>query len=195
MNFNQAVFEASFGTSSQLPVSDMPEICFAGRSNVGKSSLINKILNRKKLARVSGKPGKTITVNFYKLDSFRLVDLPGYGYAKISRAETERFSALMESYFSTGRDIRFVFCLVDMRHKPSALDMQMFEFLQNVGFSFALLLTKSDKLNKTEYREMLNYFNEMDELRGTIKIPCSSQIGDGCEQIKELIEAILQKEV
>ena len=100
MNLNNAVFEAAFGTANQLPPSDLPEYCFSGRSNVGKSSLINKILGRKSIARVSSTPGKTITVNFYKVDNIRLVDLPGYGYAKVNYAEKERWSDLMETYFN-----------------------------------------------------------------------------------------------
>ena len=106
MNWNKVEFEAAFGTLEQLKSSDLPEICFSGRSNVGKSSLINKLLNRKSIARVSSTPGKTVTVNFYRLDGLRLVDLPGYGYAKVSDRDRERWSELIEGYFQTGRNIK-----------------------------------------------------------------------------------------
>ena len=116
MNYNNAQFETAYGVSSQLPESVDCEIAFAGRSNVGKSSLINKLLNRKKLARISSVPGKTITINFYKVDKIKFVDLPGYGYAKVSFKEKERWSELMESYFNSSRKISLVVQLVDMRH-------------------------------------------------------------------------------
>ena len=122
MNFNNASFEKAFGTAEQLDISNLPEICFSGRSNVGKSSLINKILNRKSIARVSSKPGKTVTINFYKVDTVRLVDLPGYGYAKVPFSERTRWSDLMESYFGSGRNIKMVFQLIDMRHPATDFD-------------------------------------------------------------------------
>ena len=119
MNYNLAYFEKAFGTAEQLTQSDLPEICFSGRSNVGKSSLINKITGRKSLARVSGEPGKTVTINFYNVKECRLVDLPGYGYAKVPFAEKTRWSSLMEGYFNSGRNIKIVFQLIDMRHPPT----------------------------------------------------------------------------
>ena len=122
MNFNNAVFEMSAGLARQLPESTFPEVVFSGRSNVGKSSLLNKIFNRKALARVSATPGKTITINFYKIDDGRLVDLPGYGYAKRSKAETARFSELCEGYFSEERNVALVVQLIDMRHPASQDD-------------------------------------------------------------------------
>ena len=116
MNWNQVDFEAAFGTAAQLTESTLPEICFSGRSNVGKSSLINKLLNRKSIARVSSTPGKTVTVNFYRLPEFRLVDLPGYGFAKVADRDRERWSELMEEYFKSGRNIKLCLQLIDMRH-------------------------------------------------------------------------------
>ena len=152
MNWNKVDFEAAFGTLEQLTESNLPEICFSGRSNVGKSSLINKILNRKSIARVSSTPGKTVTINFYKLDQFRLVDLPGYGYAKVADSERERWAELMEGYFRTGRNIKLCLQLIDMRHKPTADDMTMLSFLREMGYPFIIALTKCDKLNKTEFK-------------------------------------------
>lgn len=190
MNFNNANFEAAFGELGQLPESTLPEICFSGRSNVGKSSLINKILNRKSLARVSSTPGKTVTINFYRLNELRLVDLPGYGYAKVPFAEKDRWSQLMEGYFRTGRDIRLVLQLVDMRHSATAFDVSMLEFLQYHNLPYAIVLTKSDKLNKTETEKRLSAIH--DELGpladGVPIIPFSALKGTGTDDIRSIIE-------
>ncbi|MDD6478398.1 MAG: ribosome biogenesis GTP-binding protein YihA/YsxC [Oscillospiraceae bacterium] len=191
MNYNNVIFEKAFGTFEQLSESDMPEICFSGRSNVGKSSLINKILNRKSLARVSTKPGKTVTINFYKCDGMRLVDLPGYGYAKVPFAERDRWSDLMEGYFRSERDIRMVFQLVDMRHPATAFDLSMLEFLRHFDIPYTVVLTKSDKLNRTEYKNrcelILEELGEFGE--GVEIIPFSAQNGEGVERIREIIES------
>ena len=144
MNYNKATFDRAFGISAQLPPADGIEIAFAGRSNVGKSSLLNRLFNRKSLARVSSVPGKTVTVNFYDVDGVHFVDLPGYGYAKISKAEKKRFGELMEGYFQSGRPIRLVVQLIDMRHAPTADDLQMIDFLQQIGLPFVVVLTKAD---------------------------------------------------
>lgn len=194
MNVNLVEFEASFGLSKQIVPSDLPEICFAGRSNVGKSSLINKILNRKAFARTSSKPGKTVTINFYKMPELRLVDLPGYGYAKISAAEKMRFSELMEGYFSQNRNIAAVFSLMDMRHKPSADDLNMLDFLLQTGLPFHIVLTKCDKLNKSERLAMKQTFAEyFCQLPKTVQIiEFSAVSGEGTEQIKQLIEMEVQ---
>lgn len=193
MNFNNANFEAAFGELGQLPESSLPEICFSGRSNVGKSSLINKILNRKSLARVSSTPGKTVTINFYRLNELRLVDLPGYGYAKVPFAEKDRWSQLMEGYFRTGRDIRLVLQLVDMRHSATAFDISMLEFLQYHNLPYAIVLTKSDKLNKTETEKRLSAIH--DELGpladGVPIIPFSALKGTGTQEVRNIIESAL----
>ena len=190
MNFNNANFEAAFGTLEQLTASDMPEVCFSGRSNVGKSSLINKVLNRKSLARVSSTPGKTVTVNFYKLQDMRLVDLPGYGYAKVPFKEKDRWSTLMEGYFGTGRDIRLCLQLIDMRHKATDFDISMLEFLQYNKIPYAIILTKSDKLNKSEFNSRMEGIKE--ELgslcEGIHIIPFSSLKGTGVEEVRRAIE-------
>ena len=155
MRFDNGVFELAAGRSGQLPAGDLPEIVFSGKSNVGKSSLINKLLNRKNLARVSATPGKTATINFYRLDQARLVDLPGYGYAKVSLAEKKRWAELVEGYFQQERNLALVVQLVDMRHPPTKDDLHMIEFLCDGGFPFLVALTKSDKLNQTERRQRL----------------------------------------
>ncbi len=193
MNYSTAKFEAAFGTLSQLPPSSKPEIAFAGRSNVGKSSLLNKIFNRKSLARVSSVPGKTITVNFYSVEDVRLVDLPGYGYAKAAPGEKRRWAQLMEGYFKSGRDIRLVVQLIDMRHKPSADDMTMLSFLKETGTPFVIALTKSDKLNKTQTGERLAALEtELADYEGVPRVPVSSLNGSGVGEIKALIEKALR---
>ena len=156
MKIETAVFETSAGVSGQLIASTLPEIAFSGRSNVGKSSLINKLLNRKSLARTSATPGKTATINFYKLDTMRLVDLPGYGYAKLSASEKQRFSQTIEHYFDDDRDLRLVLQLIDMRHPPTANDLQMLDYLVECEIPFVIVLTKADKLNKTEREKRLS---------------------------------------
>ncbi len=194
MNYQAVSFEAAFGDPKQFFPSDLPEVCFAGRSNVGKSSLINKILGRKSFARVSTKPGKTITINFYRLEGVRLVDLPGYGYAKISAGEKMRFADLMETYFGSNRHIACVFSLVDMRHSPTADDLDMMKFLLEVGLPFAVILTKSDKLKKTERtvrEEALQ--EELAFLPPNVPvIPFSAVSGEGVETIRTMIEGVIE---
>lgn len=190
MNYNNVSFEAAFGDPKQFFQSNIPELCFAGRSNVGKSSLINKVLGRKSFARVSTKPGKTITINFYRLDGIRLVDLPGYGYAKISANEKMRFARLMETYFNDGRNIKTVFSLIDMRHSPTADDIDMLNFLLQTGLPFTVVLTKSDKLNKTEReKRLLAFKEELSFLPEDVEvIPFSAEKGEGVERIRAIIE-------
>ncbi len=192
MHFNNVEFETSFGVPKQLPLSDDPEIAFAGRSNVGKSSLLNKILNRKNLARTSSMPGKTITINFFKGVGFRLVDLPGYGYAKVSQTEKTRWAGLMEAYFKSSRDICLVVQLIDMRHKPSVDDYVMLNFLKESGYHFIIAMTKCDKLNKTQrLKRMQELEKELSDFPTNKKIPFSSQTGEGVEQIQQIISDTL----
>lgn len=191
MNYNNAAFEAAAGTADQLLASTLPEVCFSGRSNVGKSSLINRLLGRKSIARVSTKPGKTVTVNFFRLGGLRLADLPGYGYAKVAAAEKLRWAELMEQYFSSGRRIAMVFQLIDLRHAPSAEDREMLDFLQRTGYPFTVVLTKSDKLNKTEYTARLRDIKEELDLPAHIPlIPLSAQSGEGVEALRNILEQI-----
>lgn len=189
MNVNNVKFEASYGVSSQLPASDKPEIVFSGKSNVGKSSLINKLFNRKNLARVSSVPGKTTTINFFLLDGIRFADLPGYGYAKRSASEIRRWSELMEGYFAGERSIRLVIQLLDMRHPPTADDATMLDFLEQTGYRCVCVLTKCDKLNKTEREAARRRFSEDERLKNVSGvIECSAQTGDGIAELKEFIE-------
>lgn len=192
MNFNNIKFETSYGVSAQLPPSAPAEIAFAGRSNVGKSSLINKLFNRKNLARVSSVPGKTVTINFFDCDGIKIVDLPGYGYAKVSHSEKKRWAELMESYFQSGRNIKLVFQLVDMRHTPSDQDFDMMRFLQFNKIPFVVVMTKCDKLNKTETAKRLEEIRtELLEFGDIKAIPFSATKGTGAEEIKaEMMKAI-----
>ncbi|MCQ2463489.1 MAG: ribosome biogenesis GTP-binding protein YihA/YsxC [Clostridia bacterium] len=194
IKYESAAFETSAGVESQLFSSDMPEIAFSGRSNVGKSSLLNKLLNRKQLARVSSVPGKTVTVNFFKLNCCRFVDLPGYGYAKVSHAEKLRWASLMESYFSQGRNIKLVVQLFDMRHEPSQDDMDMLSFLSETGIPFAVALTKCDKLNKTERSKMILKHCEIITKYGAVPVvPFSAINGEGVNDLRAIIENSLEK--
>ncbi len=193
MNYNKVQFEAAFGTLKQIPQSDLPEIVFAGRSNVGKSSMLNRIFNRKNLARVSSMPGKTITINFFKVEDVRIVDLPGYGYAKVAKGEKRRWAEMMEGYFQSPRNIKLVVQLVDMRHKPSEDDYIMMRFLKDAGLPFIVVATKSDKLNKTQYNERKNAIKEeLAEFGDNLTIlPFSSEKGEGTDELKKIIESVL----
>lgn len=194
MWFNNVVFEAAYGTAAQLPVSDLPEIVFSGRSNVGKSSLINKLFNRKALAKVSSTPGKTATVNFYRAGDVRIVDLPGYGYAKVSGSEQKRWADLMDGYFAGNRRICLVVQLIDMRHPPTRLDNQMLEFLCSCGYNFIIALTKCDKLNQTQTRQRLQALeNELNMLPQTpVCIPVSAVKGEGIIQLQEQLSFFVE---
>lgn len=195
MNIQTAVFEMSAGLFSQLPEATLPEVVFSGRSNVGKSSLINRLLSRKALARTSATPGKTATINFYKLDTLRLVDLPGYGYAKVSGSERRRWMELIEGYFNTDRDMRLVFQLIDMRHPPSKDDYQMLDYMVEREIPFVVVLTKADKLNKTEYAKRLAAFEEeLSDYDGITCIPFSAVKGDGVEDLRQIVCQVCEDE-
>ena len=188
MRFDIVEFTAAYGTSSQLPPSDLPEIVFSGKSNVGKSSLINKLFNRKNLARVSSTPGKTITVNFFKGDGVYFADLPGYGYVKRNRSEKERWAELMEGYFRSGRNIALVIQLLDMRHKPTEDDMTMLRFLRESETPFVIALTKSDKLNKSETEKRREESaKELAAFGDAPRVEFSSVTGSGTDELKDLI--------
>lgn len=191
MNYQTVTFEKSFGISAQLPPSTLPEIAFAGRSNVGKSSMLNKLFNRKQLARVSAVPGKTATINFFRADDLRFADLPGYGYAKVSKSEKRRWSELIEGYFAQDRDLRLVFQLIDMRHPPTQDDLTMVNFMIDDGIPFVVILTKADKLNKTQRQERMEAAKtELPCADQITMIPFSSQTGEGVEAVKDIIAEI-----
>lgn len=194
MDYSKAQFERAYGTFEQLPASTIPEIVFSGRSNVGKSSLINKVFNRKNLARVSSVPGKTITINFYSCgNDAKIVDLPGYGYAKVAKSEKTRWANMMEKYFNSGRDIKLVVQLVDMRHPATADDIMMMEFLEHAGIDYIVVMTKSDKLNKGEYKSRVeNSRQELSFVDLENIIPFSSQTGENVDKIKAIIESCLE---
>lgn len=189
MNFEKIEFNYAAGTVEQIPDTNMPEIVFSGHSNVGKSSLINKLARRKKLARVSSQPGKTATINYYKGENYYFVDLPGYGYAKVSKAEKARWADLVEGYLSTSKNIALIIQIIDLRHKPTKDDYDMIRFLYESNAPFVIVLTKKDKLKKTAYEKRINEaLDELEEFEGTELIPFSAVNGEGLDDVKEVIE-------
>ncbi len=192
MNYNQADFKASYGLFSQLPDSDRPELVFSGRSNVGKSSLINKLCNRKKLARVSSTPGKTATINFYEVGDVYFVDLPGYGYARTSASERKRWDELINGYFESDRQRTVVVQLLDCRHAPSADDMQMMEYLRYHQMPFVAALTKADKLKKSQLAATCDEFETICGPYGCQGVVLTSaENGYGIEELKTVLESFL----
>ena len=188
MRFDIIEFDRSYGTSAQLKRFSEPEIVFSGRSNVGKSSLMNKLFNRKNLARVSSVPGKTVTVNFFKGDKVNFVDLPGYGYAKAAKSEKLRWADLMEGYFGSERNIALVVQLIDSRPKPSKDDYGMLNFLKSGGYKTVIALTKIAKLNKTERAQRLEAFKtELADFPDYETVPFSSQTGEGVDTLRKII--------
>lgn len=190
MNFNRVTFEKAFGVSSQLPPSTCAEISFAGRSNVGKSSLLNKLFNRKNLAKVSSTPGKTATINFFSCDGVRFVDLPGYGYARVSKQEKLRWSELIEGYFNQERNFALVCVLSDIRHDISPLDEQMIRFLQEARIPFCLVLTKADKLSRAAAAQRIARVRELLDIADEQQIvPTSAATGAGIDALKQVLAA------
>jgi GTP-binding protein len=189
----KAELEAVAVRKNQYPPQDRKEIAFAGRSNVGKSSLINLLLNRKKLARVSGNPGKTRTLNFYNInDEFRIVDLPGYGYAKVSRSISEDWGPMMEDYLTGRENLVRVIQLVDIRHKPSLQDCQMYEWLRHFGLSGTVIATKADKVSRNELNRSIAVIrNELQLGDQDVVLPVSTLKRTGVEEILETLDALL----
>lgn len=188
MNFHKASFTAAYGTSKQLPESTGPEVSFCGRSNVGKSSLLNKLMFRKGLAKVSSKPGKTATINFYDVDGADFVDLPGYGYAQVSKAEKSRWSELIEGYFNQTRAFALAVCLVDIRHEASKLDVQMINFLYEAGIPFMVVLTKADKLSRQQANKQVAAIRKQLNLPKEIEfLATSSESGYNIEELRAII--------
>ena len=193
LNWNRAEFVRSAAAPKQFIHSSMPKIAFAGRSNVGKSSVINRLLNRKQFARVGATPGKTLHVNYFQVDGkLYLVDLPGYGYAKVSQDEKQRWAALMEGFFQDADACDFGVLIVDARHKPTADDMRMADFFRNSGLEFLVVANKLDKLKKSEIPQNLQQIREMLALgMDTVLIPFSAEKGDGREALMQELGNLL----
>lgn len=191
ITFVKTDLKITAGLKSQFPSDDLPQIALSGRSNVGKSSLINRLIERKSLARVSSNPGKTITVNFYETDgALYLVDLPGYGFARRSASEREKWSSLVDGYFSetikSGR-LRAVAQLIDMKVGPTADDETMLDFMKRSGIDFFVVATKSDKLNKTEREKAMKKLHDHPLLNNVKIIPFSAQNGEGRDDVRNAI--------
>lgn len=190
MDLNNIEFKGAYGTSTQIPASKLPEVSFVGRSNVGKSSLINKLLNRKQLARVSQMPGKTSTINFFGNDAIDLVDLPGYGYAKVAKSELGRWSEMINGYFDQYRFYALVVSLIDIRHPASKLDEQMIEFLKACELPFVIALTKADKVSKNQANKQIAALRKQLDLGPEVEmILTSSEKGTGMDTLRKTILA------
>ena len=188
--------ETVCGITSVLPKNDKPEIAFAGKSNVGKSSLINALMNRKSYARISATPGKTQTINFYNInDVMYLVDLPGYGYAKVSEKEKEQWGRLIERYLHSSARLKAVFLLIDIRHEPSANDKMMYRWIVDQGYEPVIIATKLDKIKRSQIQKHIKMIREgLSLVPGTKVIPFSSSTKQGREEIWELIETKISPE-
>mgnify|MGYP002543727673 FL=1 len=193
MKIRTSQLEAVAVKRSQYPEDNMKEIAFAGRSNVGKSSLLNLITGRKALARVSGSPGKTRTINFYNInDEFRIVDLPGYGYAKVSKSVTENWGDMMEQYFSARHGLIKTVQLVDIRHEPSKQDIQMYEYLRHYGLDGLVVATKADKISKNQMNKNISVIRKALGMKPEDKvIACSALKKTGQDELLDEIERLL----
>ena len=188
--------ETVIGVTSKIPDNQLPEIAFAGKSNVGKSSLINALMNRKSLARTSAQPGKTQTINFYNInDELYFVDLPGYGYAKVSQQEKEKWGKMIEKYLHRSKVLQAVFLLVDIRHEPSANDRQMYEWILANGYHPIVIATKLDKINRSQIAKQVKLVKQgLGVDKDTIVIPFSAETKQGREEIYALIDQLTGKD-
>ena len=195
MKITKSELEAVAVKASQYPPEDIPEIAFAGRSNVGKSSLLNLITGRKSLARVSGSPGKTRTINFYRCnDEFRIVDLPGYGFAKVSRSESEKWGAMIEGYLENRSTLLKVVQLVDIRHKPSAQDVQMYEYLKYYGLDGIVAATKADKIGSNERAKAQKLIRQtLGMKKEDLLIPVSALKRTGDEELLGAMQELIER--
>ena len=186
--------ETVIGVTSKIPQNMMPELAFAGKSNVGKSSLINALMNRKSLARTSAQPGKTQTINFYNInDALYFVDLPGYGYAKVSRQEKEKWGKMIERYLHQSKVLQAVFLLIDIRHDPSANDKLMYDWICANGFQPIIIATKADKINRSQLQKHVKMVRQgLGVDKNTVVIPFSAQTKQGRDEIYEMIDHILE---
>ena len=193
INFNRVEFVLSAASEKQFVRDGMPQLAFAGRSNVGKSSLLNKLMYRKGLAKVSSTPGKTATINFYDVDGADFVDLPGYGYAKVSKSEKGRWSELIEGYFNQARVFALVVALVDIRHEATPLDVHMIDFLRESGLPFAVVLTKADKLSKQQIMKQTAAIRKQLQLPKDVPfLATSAEKGTGIDDLRKLINEAVQ---
>ena len=190
MIIKQAELETVCGITSKLPDNQLPEVAFAGKSNVGKSSLINGLLNRKSLARTSSQPGKTQTINFYKVNQeLYLVDLPGYGYAKVSNEIKAKWGRMIENYLHGSKQLKAVFLLIDIRHEPSANDKDMYQWILAQGYEPVIIATKLDKIKRSQVQKQMKVLREgLKLIPGTTIIPFSSQTKQGRDEIWDMVE-------
>lgn len=187
VNYQLARFEASYGTIAQLPEPTQPEVSVAGRSNVGKSSLLNKLFGRKNLVKVSATPGKTCNINFFDVDGITFVDLPGYGFAKVSKAEKERWANLISGYFEQERSFNLVISLVDIRHEAQKLDQQMIGFLQEAELPYIVALTKADKIGRSKQNQQAALLSKQLNVPREQMVITSSATGQGIDKLKRRI--------
>ena len=185
--------ETVIGVTSKIPQNELPEIAFAGKSNVGKASLINALMNRKSLARTSSQPGKTQTINFYNInDALYFVDLPGYGYAKVSQQEKEKWGRMIERYLHQSNVLKAVFLLIDIRHDPSANDKTMYEWILANGFHPIIIATKADKINRSQLQKQIKAVRQgLGAGKDTVVLPFSAQTKQGREEIYEVIDRLM----
>ena len=195
MVIKQVNLETVCGVTSKFPDNQLPEIAFAGKSNVGKSSLINAIMNRKSLARTSSQPGKTQTVNFYNVNNtFYLVDLPGYGYAKANEAVKAQWGKMIERYLHTSKQLKAVFLLIDIRHDPSANDREMYQWMLHYGYHPIIIATKVDKINRSQIQKQVKAIRVgLEAEKDTIIIPFSATSKQGREEIYDLLDRLLEE--
>ncbi len=188
--------ETVCGITSKLPENQMPEIAFAGKSNVGKSSLINGLMNRKSLARTSSQPGKTQTINFYNInEALYFVDLPGYGYAKVSQSIKEKWGKMIENYLHKSKQLRAVFLLIDIRHEPSANDRNMYEWIKYHGYEPVIITTKLDKINRSQRTKHVKMIREgLGMPKEGLIFPFSAVTKDGRDEIWEYIDSLVLEE-
>lgn len=193
MIIKSAELETVCGITSTLPDNAMPEVAFAGKSNVGKSSLINGLLNRKALARTSQEPGKTQTINFYNVNKeLYFVDLPGYGFAKVSKETQQKWGDMIERYLRTSKQLKAVMLLIDIRHEPSANDKNMYEWVVYHGYNPIIIATKLDKINRSQIAKHIKMIkNSLNVLPDTTVIPFSSKTKKGRDEILELISSVI----